>query len=116
MEKQSNISKFKKEFQSEINASKVSLEILKNSKIPNEALEAEVFLRKVFGDEIFERKLENFNIEGEKEIIKLNEDDLSFDTEVQQICENLVDPNFDAGLNVVLAKIAEQEEEWGRTF
>lgn len=110
MEKQSNISKFKKEFQDEINATEVNLNSLKNAKVPNEVLEAEVYLRKVFGDEIYERQVQNVDITGEKEVIKLNENDLSFDTEVQRICENLVDPNFDAGVNVVLAKIAEQEE------
>ena len=111
MEKQSNISKFKKEFQDEINATEVRLEALRNAKISSDVLEAEVSLRKVFGDEIFERKVKNVDVEGEKEVIKLNEEDLSFDTEVQHICENLVDPNFDAGVNVVLAKISEQEEE-----
>ena len=110
MEKQSNLSSFKREFADEINAVEVNIDALKSVKIPSEVFEAEISLRKVFGDEIFERNVQTDNIVGEKEIIKLNEEDLTFDSEVQKICEDLVDPNFDAGVNVILAKITEAEE------
>lgn len=111
MEKQSRIIKFKKEFAEEINASNLSVDTLKKSKVSKEVLEAEVALRKVFGDEIYQRKVISDNIEGEKTIIKLNDEDISFDSEVQKICDGLVDTDFDAGVNVLLSMIADREAE-----
>jgi hypothetical protein len=111
MEKQSRIVKFKKEFAEEINASKINVGELKNLKVSKEVLNAEVSLRKVFGDEIFERKVGSENIEGDKEILKLNDEDIAFDSEVQQICDDLVDMDFEMSVNVLLSKIAEKEEE-----
>ena len=111
MEKQSRIVKFKKEFAEEINASNINVDALRDSKVSKEVLNAEVSLRKVFGDEIFERKVENENIDGEKEVFKLNDEDIAFDSEVQQICDDLVDMDFEMSVNVLLSKIAEQEEE-----
>ena len=111
MEKQSRIVKFKKEFAEEINASNINVDTLRDSKVSKEVLNAEVSLRKVFGDEIFERKVENENIDGEKEVFKLNDEDIAFDSEVQQICDDLVDMDFEMSVNVLLSKIAEKEEE-----
>ena len=110
MEKQSKLVKFKKEFAEEINASSVSIEELIRAKVSKEVLNAEVALRKVFGDEIYKRKLVDEKIEGEKTVIKLSDEDISFDSEVRDICEGLIDADFEMGVNVLLAKIAEKEE------
>lgn len=110
MEKQSYLSKIKKEFLEEISATDVSVDALKEANVANSILQAEVSLRGVFGDEIYERKTQAEEIVGEKTVIKLNEDDLSFDSQVQEICENLLDVEFDSAVNVLISKITDQEE------
>lgn len=110
MEKKEYLSKLKKEFLEEIYATNVSLDSLKDANVTNSVLQAEATLRGVFGDEIYERKAKTDEIVGEKTIIKLNEEDLSFDTQVQDICENLYDAEFDSAVNVLLSKITDQEE------
>lgn len=112
MEKQ-NLDEFKKEFSEEIDFEDVSLDDLKKHKISSNVLESEVVLRKVFGDEIFVPKKTEEKIEGEKEIIKLSEEDIAFDSKVREICENLLDDNFEAGVSVLLSKVnnGENDEE-----
>ena len=116
MEKTSNLSGLKKEFLEEINKSEVHVEDFKSVKVPKDVLEAEVALRKVFGDIIFEKKKQSDDVEGEKEVVKLTEEDIAFDSEVQKLTDDLIDFDFEAAVNVLLSKIAEQEEEWEKTF
>lgn len=103
------INLFKKEFQDEINNYNVSLDDLKKVKLSNSVLSAEITLRKVFGDEIFVSKKTEETIGGEKTIVKLSEEDISFDSRVRELCEQLPDANFDANISVVLSKVAEEE-------
>lgn len=107
------LEEFKKEYLDEINAAVVSLEDLKKYKVPNNVLEAEVVLRKVFGDEIYVPKKTEEKIDGEKEILKLSEEDISFDNEVREICENLLDDSFESGVSVLVSKLnsGESNEE-----
>lgn len=111
MEKKDSLFELKKEFLEEINQAEVLVEDLKNAKVSRDVLSAEVALRKVFGDEIFKRQKLNDEVEGQKEIIKLTEEDIAFDSEVQKLTEGLLDVDFETGVNVLLSKIAEQEEE-----
>lgn len=110
MEKQ-NLEEFKKEFSEEIGLEEVSLDDLKKHKVPSSVLEAEVALRKVFGDEIYVPKKSEETIEGEKVILKLSEEDIAFDNEIREICENLLDDNFESGVSVLLSKTKNGEEE-----
>lgn len=107
------LEEFKKEYLDEINAAVVSLEDLKKYKVSNDVLEAEVVLRKVFGDEIYVPKKSEEKIDGEKEILKLSEEDISFDNEVREICENLLDDSFESGVSVLVSKLnsGESNEE-----
>lgn len=104
MEKNEQMQSFKKEFLDEIKAENVSIESLKKYKISNAVLSAEVKLRKVFGDEIYvpEKKEETLN--GKKEIVKLSETDIAFDSEVREICENLDNSDFDSKVLHILSK------------
>lgn len=112
MDKQ-NLEEFKKEYSEEIGLEEVNVENLKQNKVSSNILEAEVVLRKVFGDEIYVPKKTEEKIDGEKEILKLSEEDIAFDSEVREICENLLDDNFESGVSVLLSKInsGENNEE-----
>lgn len=112
MEKDGQLKEFKKEFSDEISKTNVSVDDLKKQKVPLSVLEAEVALRKVFGDEIYVPKKAEDKIVGEKEIIKLSEEDIAFDSEVRELCDNLADNNFDAAVGVVLSKIELGEDWW----
>jgi hypothetical protein len=111
MENQSILTKLKREFHEEINDLNVSLEELKKTKVSNEILQTEVALRKIFGDEIYEKQGVVENVEGVKEVIKLNEEDIAFDSEIQKLCEDLVDNNFETGVNVILSKMSGEDED-----
>ena len=110
MEENLQFESIRKEFSEEIDSKIVSLEDLKNLKVPTDVLKAEVALREVFGDEIYKNKKEDDNVAGEKEIVKLTSDDLAFDSEVREICDNIADNEFDSAVGVILSKIDEMEE------
>lgn len=103
------ISAYKKEFKEDIDAEKITIAELKKSRVASGVLEAEVALHKIFGDEIYVPKKKEEKIEGEKEIIKLSESDIAFDSKVRELCENLADPSFDSNVGVVLSKAPEEE-------
>jgi hypothetical protein len=105
MDKQNRLDEFKKEFAEDIDSVNISIEKLKKLKISSSVLEAETLLRKVFGDEIYTPKKKEEKVTGEKEIVKLSEDDMSFDGEVREICENLEDLEFDGSSAMFLLKI-----------
>lgn len=110
MEENLQFESIRKEFSEEIDSKIVSLEDLKNLKVPTDVLKAEVALREVFGDEIYKNKKEDDNVAGEKKIVKLTSDDLAFDSEVREICDNIADNEFDSAVGVILSKIDEREE------
>lgn len=105
MDKLLKLDEFKKEFAEDIDSVNVSIEKLKQLKISSSVLEAETLLRKFFGDEIYVPKKKEENVTGEKEIVKLSEDDMSFDGEVREICENLEDLEFEGSCAVFLLKL-----------
>ena len=68
-------------------------------------------MRKYFGGEIYSQKKTEEKIVGEKEVIKLTEEDIAFDSQVREICDNLVDYEFDNNVGVLLSKVEEEDEE-----
>lgn len=110
MEKNEGLKEFKKEFSEEISATNVSVDDLKKYKVSETALGAEVALRKVFGDEIFVQPKTEDSVNGEKEIVKLSEEDIAFDSEVREICDGLIDNTFDSGVTILLSKLDEEED------
>lgn len=105
MKKENQNEMFKKEFSDEIDKTKVTIEDLKKHKVPVSVLEAEVILGRAFGDEIYIPKRTNDAVEGEKEIVKLTESDIAFDSQVRELCENLEDSEFDSNVSSILSKI-----------
>lgn len=104
------LSSLKEEFNREIAENEVDLSCLKKYKLKSFVLQSEVGLRKIFGDEIVVHENHGDEIEGEKNIVKLSEEDISFDSEVKELCENLVDYNFNSEVNVLLNKFNDEEE------
>ena len=110
MDKQAKLSEFKKEFAEDIDTVNISVELLKKRKVHSSVLEAETLLRKVLGDEIYVPKKHEEKITGEKEIIKLTEDDMVFDGQVRELCDNIVDVEFDNNLGMLLSKMNAEED------
>ena len=110
MESEKRLYEYKKEFADEIDSCKVSVDSLKSFKVSDDVLAAEVYLRKKFGDEFFVKDTKEEKIEGEKEVIKLDEADIEFDSKVRSICDNIADENFDNNIGVILAKIGQEDE------
>lgn len=110
MDKQAKLNEFKKEYFEEIESVGVGVDYLKKCKVPTSVLEAEVLLRKVFGDEIYVPKKKEEALVGEKEIVKLTEEDMALDNQVRKICDSIIDENFDNNVGVLLAKLNLEEE------
>ena len=105
MDKQARFVEFKKEFADEIDTVSISVDLLKKRKIHRNVLEAEVLLRKVFGDEIYVSEKVEEKLTGDKEIVKLTEDDMVFDGQVREICENIEDYEFDNNVGMIVSKV-----------
>lgn len=103
------LNEFKKEFSEEIAQYSVTIEDLKRHKISPNLLQAELKLHKIFGDEIYVHKKIEEKIDGEKEVIKLSESDIAFDSHVREICDNLSDGDFDSKMGVILNKFLNGE-------
>ena len=73
--------------------------------VDRNVLEAEVLLRKVFGDEIYVSEKVEEKLTGDKEIVKLTEDDMVFDGQVREICENIEDYEFDNNVGMIVSKV-----------
>lgn len=110
MDKQEKLNEFKKEFADEIDSINIDVDYLKKKKVSTSVLEAETLLRKVFGDEIYIQKKFSEKVSGEKEIVKLTEDDMIFDGQVKEVCDNIADAEFDNKLGFLLSKINNEEE------
>lgn len=110
MIKQELLNNFKKEFSEEIDLAWVGVDDLKKQKISTSALQAETKLHKVFGDEIYIAKKHEEKISGEKEIVKLSENDIAFDSKVREICDDLIDDEFDSKLTAILNKFVDGDE------
>ena len=110
MDKQAKFNEFKKEYFEDIELINVSVEELKKCKIPSSVFEAEVSLRNLFGDEIYVPKKTDESITGEKEIVKLTEEDMALDNQVMEICDSLIDVDFDNNVGVLLSKVNLEEE------
>jgi hypothetical protein len=105
MDKLAKLNDFKREYFEDIESVKVSVEDLKKCKVSTSVLEAEVLLRGVFGDEIYVPKKKEETITGEKEVVKLTEEDMALDNQVREICDSIVDNTFDNNVGVLLAKV-----------
>ena len=105
MDKQAKLEEFKREFSDEIDSVNISVEKMKKLKISPSVLEAETLLRKVFGDEIYVPKKIEEKVTGEKEVVKLSEDDMSFDGQVREICDTLEDFEFDNNSATLIARM-----------
>lgn len=105
MDKLAKLNDFKREYFEDIESVKVSVEDLKKCKVSTSVLEAEVLLRGIFGDEIYVPKKKEETITGEKEVVKLTEEDMALDNQVREICDSIVDNTFDNNVGVLLAKV-----------
>ena len=105
MDKLAKLNDFKREYFEDIESVNVSVDDLKKCKVPTSVLEAEVLLRKVFGDEIYVPEKKDENITGEKEVVKLTEEDMALDNQVREICDSIADVAFDNNVGVLLAKV-----------
>jgi hypothetical protein len=100
---------YKKEFYEEIRSINVKLEDLQDLKIPDKVFASEIALRRVFGDEISFTKFADVADGEEKTISKLDAQDIEFDASVRDVCERVVDPEFDSEVDLLKASMLEEE-------
>ena len=102
------IDDYKKEFYEEIRSIDIQVDELKSLNIPDKILASEVVLRKVFGDEISYNKFADVADGEEKNIAKLDAGDIEFDSSVRDVCERVVDAEFDSEVDLIRASIEEE--------
>ena len=99
---------YKKEFYEEIRDIYVKIDDLKDLKISDKIFASEIALRRVFGDEISVSKFADVADGEEKTISKLDMQDIEFDASIREICEKVVDPDFDSEVDLLRASITEE--------
>lgn len=102
--KNSNIiSRYENENFAEIQNCKVSLSDLKKFGVTDKVLADEIYLYKIYGDEIVLKKGEsNESVDGKKSVEKINLAEKSLFDEVNQICEKIENNEFDTNLEVLI--------------
>lgn len=103
MKNNSIISRYESENFAEIQNCKVSLADLKKLGVTDKVLADEVYLYKIYGDEIVLKngKLDE-SFDGKKSVEKINLAEKSLFDEVNQICENIENNEFDTNLEVLI--------------
>ena len=103
MDKRENLSNYEKEFSIEIADTYVSCEDLVKCGVSNKILSAEVFLRNIYGDEIFNTQGSDADsITGEKRVVKINEDEMNLNSEYKKICSDIENSEFDKNLQTIV--------------
>lgn len=99
---------YKREFYEEIRNLKVQVEDLKKLKISNNALASEIVLRKALGDSISQARVTEISGAGESAITKLDNEAIEFDAVVRNICEEVVDAQFDAEVELLMSTVSQE--------
>ena len=103
---------YKREFYEEIRNIDVQVQDLKDLKISDNTLAAEIALRKILGDEISRVRMSEDGSSGEKTITKLDEGAIEFDSVVRKICNDIEDPEFDSSVELFMSSVS---QEWYET-
>ena len=108
MEIKKNLEVYQKEYASEVNNHHVSYNQLEKWGVSRAALSAEVYLRKLYGDEIAKSEVEEeFLSSQEKTVSKLNETEIDVDKELRNIYDKIEHSEFDINLEVLMKKMGD---------
>ena len=100
------------EFYTEINNKNVSISALKSFGITDLTLKEEVMLRNIYGDKILENE-DNLQVDTTKKVVeKINLNEIEQIDEVKAFIEKLFTDENNTNIEVVLAKIKQEEDEW----
>lgn len=99
MEQSKLLTEYEKEFESEVAKQYISIEDLKKCGVSEKTLASELFLRKIYGDEIVKRTLSDIIDERqEKRISKVGEDEKNIDVELRNIWNDIENSEFDKNM------------------
>lgn len=108
MEIKKDLATYQKEYASEVNNHPVSYIELEKWGIPRATLSAEVYLRKLYGDEIARSEVEEeFLSSQERTVSKLNETEIDVDKELRNIYDKIEHSEFDINLEVLMKKMGD---------
>lgn len=93
------IDSLEKEYSEEINLTKITVDDLKKAKISERSISREIYLRKIYGDEILVGSSGDNEIFGKRSITKLSDGDFGRRKEVASIFEKIEKSKFDEALD-----------------
>lgn len=98
-----NIEKLKKEFNSELSDIKINAKSLIKNKVSEKVLKSEIYLQNIYGDRIGAKKpQEEVFDENQKTVTKINREDISFNSGLKSIFEEIDNSEFDEKLSYLL--------------
>ncbi len=103
MEKKLVLSKYEKELSVEIDNQKITIDQLTKCGISKDVLSCEVYLRKIYGDEIIENTFHDDLDESKtKSIKKIDESERNIDAELRAIVDDIENSEFDKNLDAIV--------------
>ena len=103
MEKKSVLEKYEKELSVEIDQQAVTIDHLIKCGISKEVLACEVYLRKIYGDEIVASTYhDDIDETKTKSIKKVGDEERNIDTELRNVVNDIENSEFDQNLETIV--------------
>lgn len=103
MEQSKLLLNYEKEYASEIAEQVISIDDLMKCGISKKTLASELYLRKIYGDEIVTQTLvDDIDLEKEKKVIKIGDTEKNIDNELRAIFADIENSEFDKNIETVL--------------
>ena len=103
MEQKSMLTKYEKELSVEIENQTITVEHLSKCGISKDILSCEVYLRKIYGDEIIENTFhDDLDETKDKVIKKIDESEKNIDAELRAVVQDIENSEFDKNLDTIL--------------
>ena len=103
MEKKLALSKYEKELSFEIENQRITIDQLIKCGVSKDVLSCEVYLRKIYGDEIIENTFRDDLDESKtKSIKKIEDSERSIDAELRAVVEDIENSEFDKNLDAIV--------------
>lgn len=103
MEKKLALSKYEKELSFEIENQRITIDQLIKCGVSKDVLSCEVYLRKIYGDEIIENTFRDDLDESKtKSIKKIDDSERSIDAELRAVVEDIENSEFDKNLDAIV--------------
>ncbi len=99
MEQSKLLTTYEQEFSAEIDGQFISIDDLKKCGVSEKTLASELFLRKIYGDDIVKKNTTDFyDTQKTKTVSKVGDDEKNINNELRSILEDIENSEFDKNM------------------